>query len=693
MAPRNDRRMISASDDSAKMMKQVLANHAPDGHEVDVRPILSIIEDIFRRATATPSKIDGVPNGTQEHMDALHDNKSPAAFSGTPEPLSDIIHKICCEISCKCSGGGDALATTMALFNTLSSYSWDTKMVLSLAAFAVNYGEFWLVAQLCTENSLANSVAVLKQLPEIPAGYDGLKPQLDELNNLIGAMLDLTNCIVEFKQLPSQYISNDGQAMSMDQAHYQAAYWTFRSIVACNSRILSLRGLRHEYTTSTTDELELSTLAHKVSNIHVYENLKKQIDFWRQQIDKIRQIEEYNNLVRLLEKNNQDNIKILRALIYAEDLVDGETRTTVQIDVLKKKHVLLLISSLDNLSQEEILVLRKMYKDLKASKECRIVWLPIVDRSIDWQQTLYKFESLQKRMPWYTIQDPATIQPAVIKYIKEEWKYSKKAILVSVDQQGRILNQNAFHTLWIWGISAFPFTAETEEALWKEKSWTLELLVGGIDATILQWMKEERFICLYGGNDAAWIRKFTNSAKAVASKAQINWGMAYVGKKNAKKRLEEISSIITKEDSSHIVIDGTAMWFFWARLERMLYSKLQHGMSVEKDNIMREVMTLLSFDGSDQGWAIFWRGKTQEMASAKGTAAIDCMEKFHEWQNDASQTGFIEGLNNYLHKIRTGNHCNRLILAGVNGAIPGRVPCADCGHDMEMFFMYRCCPE
>ena len=62
MALRNDLRMISASDDSAKMMKQVLANHAPAGHEVDVRPILSIIEDIFRRATATPSNIDGVPN-------------------------------------------------------------------------------------------------------------------------------------------------------------------------------------------------------------------------------------------------------------------------------------------------------------------------------------------------------------------------------------------------------------------------------------------------------------------------------------------------------------------------------------------------------------------------------------------------------------------------------------------------------
>ncbi|GAY69352.1 hypothetical protein CUMW_271280 [Citrus unshiu] len=593
MALRNDLRMISASDDSAKMMKQVLANHAPAGHEVDVRPILSIIEDIFRRATATPSNIDGVPNGKREHMDALHDNKSLAAFS-TPEPLSDIIHKICCEISCK--GGGDALATTMALFKTLSSYSWDAKMVLSLAAFAVNYGEFWLVAQLCTQNSLANSVAVLKQLPEIPTGYDALKPQFDELNNLIGAMLDLTNCIVEFKQLPSRYISNDGKAMSMDQDHYHAAYWTFRSIVACNSRILSFRGL---YTPSTTHELELSTLTYKVSNIHVSENLTKQIEFWRQQIDKIRQIEEYNNLVRILGKHNRDNIKVLRALIYAEDLVDDfYLCKQVQIHVLKKKHVLLLISRPDDISQEEILFLSNMYKDLKESKECRIVWLPIVDGSIDRQQALDKFKNLQKRMPWYSIQDPAMIQPAVIKYVKEEWKYSKKAIIVSVDPQGRILNQNAFHTLWIWGISAFPFTAETEEALWKEKPWTLELLVGDIDATILEWMKEERFICLYGGNDEAWIRKFRNSAKDVASKAQINWGMAYVGKKNAKKRLEEISSSITKTESSHIVIDATKMWFFWARLERMLYWKLQHGMSVEKDNIMREMMTLLSFDGS-----------------------------------------------------------------------------------------------
>ena len=152
--------------------------------------------------------------------------------------------------------------------------------------------------------------------------------------------------------------------------------------------------------------------------------------------------------------------------------------------------MLLLISSLD-LSAEEILVLDQMYRDPKASEEYHyaIVWLPIVDRSIAWDDGYQqKFEQLQAMMPWYTVQHPTIIEPAVVKYIKEVWNFSKKAILVPVDPQGRILNQNAFHMLWIWKNLAFPFTAEREAALWKAESWRPELLVDGIDATILEWV-------------------------------------------------------------------------------------------------------------------------------------------------------------------------------------------------------------
>lgn len=135
----------------------------------------------------------------------------------------------------------------MVIFNTLTSYSWDAKVVVTLAAFAVNYGEFWLVAQLCTSNPLAKSVAFLKQLPNIFENALSLKPQFEALNKLIRAVMDVTKCIVEFQELPSQYISPDTPPMSAATAHIPAAsYWTIRSIVACAAQIANLVGLRHE---------------------------------------------------------------------------------------------------------------------------------------------------------------------------------------------------------------------------------------------------------------------------------------------------------------------------------------------------------------------------------------------------------------------------------------------------------------
>lgn len=50
--------MFVASDDSA-MMKEIKATHSPDGRVVDTKPILGLIESIFRHATLF---IDGVLN-------------------------------------------------------------------------------------------------------------------------------------------------------------------------------------------------------------------------------------------------------------------------------------------------------------------------------------------------------------------------------------------------------------------------------------------------------------------------------------------------------------------------------------------------------------------------------------------------------------------------------------------------------
>lgn len=50
---RGDRNVMFSSSDDAAMMKQIQATHAPDGREVDVKPLLKIVEGILHRAAPT----------------------------------------------------------------------------------------------------------------------------------------------------------------------------------------------------------------------------------------------------------------------------------------------------------------------------------------------------------------------------------------------------------------------------------------------------------------------------------------------------------------------------------------------------------------------------------------------------------------------------------------------------------------
>ena len=163
------------------------------------------------------------------------------------------------------------------------------------------------------------------------------------------------------------------------------------------------------------------------------------------------------------------------------------------IDVLRRKNVLLFISDLE-LSRDELSMLEQMFGEARSHPErvesqYELVWLPVLDRSTPWNDTKRKqFEALQLQMPWYSVYEPFQLDPAVIKYIKEVWHFNKKALLVVLDQQGRVVNPNAIHMMWIWGSLAFPFTSAKEEALWKEESWRIELLADAIDPLLFTWV-------------------------------------------------------------------------------------------------------------------------------------------------------------------------------------------------------------
>ncbi|CAL5421228.1 unnamed protein product [Camellia sinensis] len=373
------------------------------------------------------------------------------------------------------------------------------------------------------------------------------------------------------------------------------------------------------YIALTIEAWKLSSLAHMVNNI--YSHLQKQLALCYQHIAEKKYIEAFQMLVCPFEMAHIDNMKILKALIYAKDdqllLVDGSNKKRVSIDVLRRKNVLLLISDLD-LSHEEHFILDQMYTESRQN--------PTRSESQYEQQ---KFEAIQASMPWFSLYHPSLLDPTVIKYIKEVWHFNKKPLLVVLDQQGKVVNPNAIHMMWIWGSMAFPFTSLKEEALWKETNWSIELLADSIDQSIVNWIVDRKYICLYGGEDLEWIRKFTYIAKAVAKAADITLEMLYVGKSNPREKVRKISNTILSENLGHILSDPTLMWFFWVRLESMRHSKMQHGKSVENDLIMQEIMTILSFDRSEQGWAVISHG-TAEMAKAKGDTMLTSLTKYED---------------------------------------------------------------
>ncbi|XP_024168504.1 protein SIEVE ELEMENT OCCLUSION B [Rosa chinensis] len=693
---RRDRRGSMQSDDTA-LVRQIRETHTPGrSNIVDVKPILHVIDEIFHRSTAGTD--GGILLGT--HVDSQEDRTYSLSYDVLLQGLSYLIQKIYIEISCQSLAGADVHTSTMELLRSLSNYSWEAKVVLTLAAFAVYYGEFWLVSQLCTTDPLAKPVAILKQLSDIIEHAASIKPQLEAIDNLIKAITKVTKLIVDYSdmvKLQSQYISEDTPPLSIATAHIPAAaYWAIRAILACASNIAILTGGRYEYAASTTEVWELSSLAHKLNNIH--EHLTTELENCRRYIVERRYDEDYKNLIHLFRSLHLDNMKNLRALISHKDdiqpLVIGRSKVRFSLEVLRRKHVLLLITDL-SLSYEEILILEHIHNDQqhRAEVEYEFVWLPIVDAAVWDEAKRDRFEDLKSRMPWYAVHDPLIIEPPVIKFIRDYWHFDKKMIIVSLDPQGRVSSENAYHMLWIWGNVAFPFSDERETALWNAESWRLELVVDAIDPEILKWIDAGKYICLFGSDDIEWIKRFTLRAKDVAIRADIPLELVYAGRSTAtKEKLRKLNRTIDAENLSRTWSDYTSTWFFWSRLDSMRCSKAKHHMTVDNDPILREVMTLLSYDGSDQGWVMVWRGSA-ETVRANGHLTSSTLDDFEKWKSAAADLGFVPELRNQLKQRHQPIHCTRLIIPGFGPDIPDRVVCTECGREMEKFFMFRCCTD
>ncbi|KAL1563080.1 hypothetical protein AAHA92_05584 [Salvia divinorum] len=485
-----------------------------------------------------------------------------------------------------------------------------------------------------------------------------------------------------------------------------AVYWITRVIVACASQITEILGIT-QVISSYTETWDLSSLEQKIISIQTTFNI--QLDLCYKYIVEKKQIEHVQTIKESIELTTSettvyvDNQKILQLIIFVNDgsppLAYGPDKATkVGVEVLKGKTVLLLISDLE-ISDDEIFILTQMYQaSRKDSLQYEIVWLTIVDKVDEDEEFDTKFFDLKKKMPWYTLEHPSLLEPGVIRYVKEEWHYSRKPILVALDPQGKVSSSNAYHMLWTWGNTAYPFTVGRDLELWSNQEWSLKLLISDIDASISKWIKEEKVICLYGGENYDWIQDFVTTAKEVISVAGIKLEMVYVGKNTTKERIKKLKEILAGR--SLIWENPTFIWYFWTRIESMMYSKIHHGAKVAtvKDNgdyILVEVLNMLTLGGSDQGWGLISQGAGSgpgKIARAKGDVILKALVEFKTWSGEVKPKGFVVALNTYLAGQHTKEHCNRLILPGLDDT-PEMVVCTECQRPMEKYIMYRCCNE
>ncbi|RWR74386.1 Sieve element occlusion [Cinnamomum micranthum f. kanehirae] len=601
-----------STPDDKKVIQQIIPAHSQDANfAVDERALLSMALDILSKASPT------LP------LDAKTDSKllNDKSLQGISDELAFTIHKIGCELSCDCAGGGDMKSITQAVFNTLVKYSWEDKVVIALAAFAVNYGEFCFLSQLHSTNPLAKYVVQPKPLPDI-------SERETLISILLKVVIDVTKTIIELNDLPSQYISRDKPPFS--DAWIQlttAVYWAVKGIVACSSQSIGLMSMGPEYVVSITEaRKKLTEIAQTLKNIHV--NLTSALAQCYKKIEDVRINEGYYKIKHLMESNRTDNMEVFIELIHTKDE------------------------------------------------------MPL-------------FNGVTKK------------RPHVINYIKNDWHFEKKPLLVAFDAHGKVVNSNAYHMIMIWGSAAYPFHVQREETLWKETKWSLEFLIGGVISESQKWVKE-RTIFLYGGDDLDWIRKFTATTKEVVKGQGIILELIYVGKKHTET--------IIKENLSK-VLDEQKRRQFQARLDSILYSKMKFGMSIHNDKTLKDVMMLLGSEGSGDGWTVVGHG-SEEVVTMNEETVMESLVQFKE--NKVKFT--IQNLFITLHKVvevvingnnpresdgkHAGNgvihkgpgpsykkHCKHIYIPSTNGIIPENMVCVDCHRPMEKYIMYKCCIE
>ncbi|XP_019194756.1 PREDICTED: protein SIEVE ELEMENT OCCLUSION B-like [Ipomoea nil] len=666
--------------------------------------------------------------------------------------LSYQVRQLSFEVVFKSLNNIDYHSITIHLLSMLSTYPWDTKVVMMLAAFSLICGDFINISQHCHWNKLANKLRLFKQNLIVASSekiYD---------DSIVKLIINFVKCVNELNQPPS---------FSPPQPVILATYWITRSILICTQCILCVE--------SKNDVMEESTLIAKSKTI---------LSACYPLLEVKRAEKSYKALLHGFS-HSHNNLDVLKLIFNVND--DSEVifhssgiPRHVPFSELKDTRVLLIIVSDTNLSEAAFL-----YHHMSKFKISPwIILIPIIDYPQLWTDA---------RMPSVRIitglklLDPCKrITPQFIRFVKERcapsFQSGGEPIVISLDSRGRLVHINALQMILTWredlafdtltvgsgnniisllqkeltemtlGVgsviddieerkrdlvnrirntiddwrndinmrikdldSSYNYTSKNEEMLWDKETWNLKLLgkvdsgrllllvlgypgsdTYNIDYWIENWttMKYDIFFC--GGNDAKCIQELATKVKEVNFEIQLDIKFAYIGNnKKAKSLVKNMGGYALSSNNAEY------LWF-WTRLRSAFLSRINYlnktGHIEDEDKIFLGLQKLLAYEAKNTtfgAWVLLSKGE-EVIACDLGDKMMRVMNAYQKWKSNIRSKGFSQAFKDCYEKLASSqdqHSCCTLEYPLTLDKIPEDVNCPQCSHNMHQFITFTCCHD
>ncbi|KAM1465843.1 hypothetical protein ACFXTO_045299 [Malus domestica] len=201
------------------------------------------------------------------------------------------------------------------------------------------------------------------------------------------------------------------------------AYWSIITLVACATELSLLTG---------DEDIELYDLSHFSQKMgFILNKLEGQLAVCQQEKEEAKAKEKFWELIRTAPPEITEfskgwffsSIKRIRSL--PSSVLIPTNKKVFNINVLEGKRVLFYISSLDNVSDQDISCLKEVYERIEKHNKCVIVWIPVVE---DWTEGgEEQFKEWRSKMPWYAVQ---YFSPPAIGYLEQRWNFKGNPMVV-----------------------------------------------------------------------------------------------------------------------------------------------------------------------------------------------------------------------------------------------------------------------